>query len=257
MHTGFYLAAGAVIAVFIIASHMKIKIWLSGADDEDAPELVGATPFKIMIMSIQKLLSPECLFAYRVGSRSSIRQWALNLTMWSFYLLVLGTATVALDYDFFYGAILHGHVWKLFSLVLDVAGLILFVAVTFFLLRRFVFPPERIVGNLEDAIIMILLLLVVVSAYAVEGTRLAIQNFPPHWSPVGRVSGLLINAIFFKSASAMKLFYPLAWSVHVALSFAFILYIPFSKQFHMFATQITTANVAVRETYRKGLMYRD
>ena len=257
MHTGFYIAAGMMMAVFMMATHMKIKTWLAGRDDADTPELMGATPLKVVFMSIQKLLSPECLFAYRVGARSRIRQWALNLTMWSFYILVLGTATVALDFDFFYGRLLQGLNWKIFSLVLDIAGLILFLAVTFFLLRRYVFPPERIVGNLEDAIIMILLLSVVVTAFAVEGTRLAMQDFPGHWSPVGHVSGLAINAIFFGSKSAMAIFYIISWAAHVGLSFGFILFIPFSKQFHMFATQLTTANVKVRNEYRKGLMYQD
>jgi len=257
IHTGFYIAAGAMIAVFLLASYMKIRIWLSGRDDADAPELVGATPLKVMYMSFMKLLSPECLFAYRVGAQSQIRRWALNLTMWSFYLLVLGTATVALDYDFFYGALLQGNIWRVFSFTLDIAGLVLMVSVTFFLLRRYVFPPERIVGNLEDAIIMIMLLLVVISAFAVEGTRLAMQDFPSHWSPVGHVAAVVINAVFFGSKSVMALFYIAAWSAHVLLSFGFILYIPFSKQFHMFATQLTTANVKVRAEYRKGLMYQD
>ncbi|MDH5677551.1 MAG: hypothetical protein OEZ28_02910 [Nitrospinota bacterium] len=257
IHTGFYIAAGAMMAVFLLASYMKINVWLAGRDDEDAPELVGATPLKIMYMSIMKLLSPECLFAYRVGKQSEIRRWALNFTMWSFYLLVLGTATVAVDYDFRHGAFLRDNIWLVFSFVLDIAGLMLLVSVTFFLLRRYVFPPERIVGNLEDAIIMILLLLVVISAFAVEGTRLAMQGFPGHWSPVGHVAGVIINAVFFGSKTLMALFYIAAWSAHVLLSFGFILYIPFSKQFHMFATQLTTANVKVREKYRKGLMYQD
>ena len=257
IHTGFYIMAGIMMAVFIGASYLKIKVWLSGIDDEDAPELKGITPFGVMVLSIQKLFSAECLFAYRVKTQSVVRQWALTITMWSFYMLVIGTTMVAIDYDFLNGAILNGGVWKLFSLVLDLAGLFLMFALIFFLLRRYVFTPERVVGNFEDAAIMILLLLVVVSAFVLEGTRLAIQDFPGHWSPGGDIFGAVINVIFFGSQGAMRLFYIVSWCVHVLLSFAFILYIPFSKQFHMFATQITTANVAVRDKYRAGLMYQD
>ncbi len=257
IHTGFYIMAGAMMALFLAASYMKINVWLSGRDDADTPELQGITPIGVMFLSIRKLFSAECLFAYRVKTQNVVRQWALMITMWSFYMLVIGTALVAIDYDFFYGSILTGTVWQVFSLVLDLSGLFLLFTLAFFLLRRYVFTPERIVGNFEDAAIMILLLLVVVSAFVLEGTRLAVQDFPEHWSPGGNIFGVVINAVFFGSKPAMQLFYIISWSVHVFLSFAFILYIPFSKQFHMFATQITTANVANREKYRAGLMYQD
>jgi len=257
MHTGFYISAGIMIAVFVMASYMKIQVWLSGEDEEDAPELKGVTPIGIIFQSIAKLLSKECFFAYRVKTQSVIRQWALMITMWSFYMLLFGTAAVAIDYDFFYGSILTGSVWQVFSLALDLSGLFLMVAVAFFLLRRFVFPPERVVGNFEDAAIMILLLLVCVSAFVLEGSRLAIQGFPDHWSPVGSLFGIVVNFVFGGSKTLLEWFYLPAWGIHVMLSFAFILYIPFSKQFHMFATQITTANVAVRDKYRAGLMYQD
>lgn len=257
MHTGFYIAAGIMIAVFVMASYMRIQVWLSGIDDEDAPELKGVTTIGILYQSFTKLFSKECFFAYRVKTQNVVRQWALMITMWTFYILVFGTAAVAIDYDFFYGSLLTGSVWQVFSLVLDVSGAFLMVAVTFFLLRRFVFTPERIVGNFEDAAIMILLLLVCVSAFVLEGSRLAIQDFPNHWSPVGNLFGTVISFLFAGNKTLLQWFYMPAWGAHVLLSFAFILYIPFSKQFHMFATQITTANVAVRDKYRAGLMYED
>jgi len=257
IHTGFYISAGIMMAVFAMASYMKIQVWLSGEDDEDTPELHNITPLGVMFLSIRKLFSKECFFAYRVKTQSIIRQWALLLTMWAFYLLVVGTALVALDYDFLNGALLQGGVWKIFSFILDISGLFLMFALLFFLGRRYIFTPERVVGNFEDAAIMILLLLVVLSAFVTEGTRLAVQDFPAHWSPGGAFFGWIVNAVFFGSKGVMRVFYIIAWSAHVGLSFAFILYIPFSKQFHMFATQITTANVAARDKYRAGLMYRD
>ena len=257
IHTGFYIGAGMMMAVFIMASYMKIQVWLSGSDEEDSPDLKGVTPLGVIIQSLTTLISFECLFAYRVKARNVVRQWFLIFTMWSFYLLLIGTALVAFDYDFMHGAILQGTVWQIFSWVMDMSGLFLLAGVMFFLLRRYVFTPDRIVGNFEDAMIMILLALVVLSAFVLEGTRLAVQDFPNHWSPVGDFFGIVINAVFFESKSFLRLFYIVAWTVHIVFSFAFILYIPFSKQFHMFATQITTANVANRVKYRDGLMHRD
>ncbi len=257
MHTGFYILAGMMMAAFAMASYLKIRIWLSGADEDDTPELKRISPIGVIILSIRKLFSKECFFAYRVKTQNIVRQWALIITMWAFYLLVAGTATVALDYDFFYGSILNGTTWQVFSLTLDLSGIFLGFTLIFFLLRRYVFTPERIVGNFEDAAIMILLLLVVISAFALEGTRLAIQDFPNHWSPGGNFFGLIINTLFMGNKGILQLFYIVTWMIHVGLSFAFILYIPFSKQFHMFATQITTANVAQRNNYRAGLMYQD
>jgi len=38
----------------------------------------------------------------------------------------------------------------------------------------------------------------------------------------------------------------LSWILHFIFAFSFIVYIPFSKQFHMFAAQITTKAASSR-----------
>ncbi len=41
-----------------------------------------------------------------------------------------------------------------------------------------------------------------------------------------------------------------AWILHFSFAFAFVSYIPYSKQFHMFAAQITTKAAEARRSYK-------
>ncbi len=231
----FYAFAGLTVIIFVLGFWGKIRIWSKGMDADQ--ELKGMGPVGLVWLSIIKFFSSDCLFAKRVFPRSVIRGVMLMGIMWGFTLLFLGTAGRSLNY--YMVPFLKGGLWLLFSLVLDIAGVILLVGTAYGLYRKYIGRPERMVKSSQDGILLMLLFLVVISGFMVEGIRIAVLNPPSaDWSPFGFVCGAMIKALV--GTQALKSLYVGVWAVHFLFAFSFIAYIPFSKYEHIFAAQIST-----------------
>lgn len=231
----FYLFAFATVIIFVLGFWDKMRIWSKGMDADQ--ELKGMGPAGFIWLSISKFFSSDCLFAKRLFPRSVVRGLMLVGIMWGFTLLFLGTAGRSVNYYMF--QFLHGGIWLLFSLVLDIAGLMVLVGTGFGLYRKYIGKPERMVKSTQDGILLSLLFLVVFSGFLVEGIRIAVQNPPAaDWSPVGLIFGSVVKALL--GANALSPLYIGIWTIHFLFAFSFIAYIPFSKYEHIFASQIST-----------------
>jgi len=137
--------------------------------------------------------------------------------MWGFILLFLGTLSRTVNYYFY--DFLHGWVWQIFSLILDMAGLFLLIGTTYGLLRRYVLKPERIATSIQDGVFLVWLFLVIITGYGIEGTRIAVLNPPAiDWSPVGYAFGILALSISGGDAGLLKLINLAFWIIHMLLS---------------------------------------
>jgi nitrate reductase gamma subunit len=231
----FYVLAFATIIIFFIGFWDKTRIWSKGQDADQ--ELKGMGSIGLIWLSITKFFSSDCLFARRVFPRSIIRGLMLMGIMWGFTILFLGTAGRSLNYYIL--QFLEGGIWLLFSLVLDIAGFMLLVGTGYGIYRKYIGKPDRMVKSTQDGILLVLLFLVVISGFLVEGIRIAALNPPASdWSPVGFACGAVIKALV--GAETLKSLYIGVWVVHFLFAFSFIAYIPFSKYEHIFAAQITT-----------------
>ena len=110
------------------------------------------------------------------------------------------------------------------------------------------------VKSAQDGILLVLLFLVVISGFLVEGIRIAVLNPPAaDWSPVGFVFGAMIKALV--GTEALKSLYVGVWTIHFLCAFSFIAYIPFSKYEHIFAAQIS--NYLFEGKWKKKEIPRD
>lgn len=170
----------------------------------------------------------------------------LILIMWSFVVLFLGTVTVTLHHEFKLG-FLKGYTYLVFSFIMDLAGAVLLISSAAALLRRYVFKPERIISYMEDGTILFLLFATVFMGFTVEGLRLAVlPSYSMDWSPVGALFALGYTLILGQDPGVLMRAHLLAWFTHFLVASTFVAYIPYSKQFHMFAAQITTKAAAER-----------
>lgn len=239
-----YVIASVAIIIFFIGFWYKVRIWSTGRDTNNSLKGVGTSG--LMWISITKLFSADCLLARRVSPRSKTRATLLMGIMWGFILLFLGTIGRTVNYYFY--DFLHGRVWQIFSLTLDFAGLFLLIGIIYGLFRRYVFKSEKIATSIQDGIFLVWLFLVIITGYGVEGTRIVVLNPPASdWSPVGYTFGIVILSISGGNIGTLKLINLTFWIIHMLLSLSFIAYIPFSKAFHIFASQITTFLSAERE----------
>jgi len=216
-HLIFYAAAGIAIAFFLAGTAACVFVWKKKA----------AASVKL---SFSRDALKRAILDTFLGLRLFHGEIAAGtmhfLLFWGFLILFIGTVLMAAhEYMVSY---LTGTVYLVYSLVMEVAGLMLLTGILWALIRRYVQRVPRLERRLEDALLPIWLLLVVITGYIVEGLQLAYLRPPWYqWSFVGWWIGSLF------SDSEGKDLYVYLWWVHGLLSLGFIAAIPFTKLFHV------------------------
>jgi Fe-S oxidoreductase/nitrate reductase gamma subunit len=169
-----------------------------------------------------------------------------------FVVLFIGTVVVWMHAEFGL-RVMQGRFYLYFqSLALDVFGLLALVGLLMAFCRRFFFKPERLKNTWRDAITVPLLVVILLTGFALEGLRIAATGDPwAAWSPVGLLAGKLFTAVL-----PMDGFRPLhasLWWFHLALVFSLIAWLPYSKLLHLFTAP---ANIYFRALDAKGAMIK-
>ena len=192
------------------------------------------------------------------------------MIFFSFVILFIATAIITLEYDileplagirFWYGPF---YLW--FSLIVDIAGLVLIIGLLYMMYRRkwLALPkldytrPDRGPGEpdydrswyrREDWLFLWALVLICVTGFVLEADRLVwLQSEPTvwdyrWWSPVGTLLAYVIQSLGLSPEGASSFRYVLWW-LHGLLAFAFIALIPFTKAKHIFTAM---GSLAVRD----------
>jgi Fe-S oxidoreductase/nitrate reductase gamma subunit len=156
-----------------------------------------------------------------------------------FFVLLLGTFTVFFQDSIlrpFSGLnLLYGNFYVLFKLILDLSGIAVVVGISMGIYRRYILKPSRLDRKPEDVCFFLLIFLIILSGFGLEGLRLSVTKPPQSlWSPVGFLFGSFFERMFEESGRLA--FHRTLWWVHLGLGFLFIAYIPFSKLLHIFSS---------------------
>ena len=159
---------------------------------------------------------------------------------WGFFLLFIGTTLIVIQADFtdllFDVKFLTGTFYKLFSVTLDIAGLVCIVMLLGLLLRRYFFPPEGLETKRDDAIMHGLLFAILLTGFVIEGARMAVTELGTElapWSPVGLAVANLLSGI---GESGLRMLHKLTWWFHLLLVMGFFILIPLTKFRHILST---------------------
>ncbi|MHC4862143.1 MAG: 4Fe-4S dicluster domain-containing protein, partial [Planctomycetota bacterium] len=148
------------------------------------------------------------------------------LVLWGFVVLFIGTVLLTIDH--YLVTFLTGHVYLVYSLVLDLFGAAFVLSLLWLLLRRHLFRRDRMhrKEEPEDSLLILLLLAVAVTGFMVEGFRLA-ETRPPadDWSPVGALFAGL-------APEPARTAHRIAWWLHAGLSLLLIAWLPWGKLRH-------------------------
>ncbi len=175
------------------------------------------------------------------------------LQFWGMLLLLIGTIIVMIQVDFtqplFNLYFLKGTFYLVFSITLDIAGAVVAVMLAGFLVRRFIYKPKGLATIRDDYIIYGLLFAILVTAYLIEGARMAVTeiNQNPYlamFSPVGLLVARLLSGL---SESTLREMHKVLWWVHFFLAMSLIVTIPFTKLRHLFTTPINYLFADLRE----------
>ncbi len=163
---------------------------------------------------------------------------------WGFGLLFIGTLLIMAQVDFtqplFGKVFLKGVFYEVFSLVLDVAGLVAIVMLGGLLVRRFFVRPKGLETTPDDYVAHTLLFAILVTGFVVEGIRMEATEINANpglarFSPIGLVVGRLFVGM---SAPSLSLTHRVLWWVHFFLAMGFIAVLPYTKLRHIFLTSV-------------------
>jgi len=231
----FQIIALVSVAIFVIGFWSRVSVWKKGCSPLESSGILRNT--------LASVFSKECFLACRLFGKSKIRGLVLVLTIWSFWILTLGSVCLSLEYILktdltsFFG----------FSLLMDLAGSALFLSILFYLGRRLIVRGARQIIVMDDIVLLLAFLLIVITGFANEGLRLAYAGVTPD---AGRPAGVLLAKgilAFSDNATVLLRVKDFLWKVHALLAFFLLAFIPFSKQFHMFAAQVATKDAERRK----------
>ncbi len=234
----FYVIAFASMAVFIYGFYRRYKKYRKGRDAERFNKILARFGKAAAIMAKNST----------VFKRDRYAGFAHWLIFWGFIVLLIGTTIVAIDHDilrFMDIHILKGNFYLVFSLALDVFGVLFIIGLVMMMVRRRSklkqldytradksTSIDRKGYSTDDKIFMWLLLLIAISGFVIEGARIAADRpVWELWSPVGVGIANLIDMVGMNSATNTIHMY--TWWFHAVLVMFFIAYIPFSKAMHM------------------------
>ena len=165
---------------------------------------------------------------------------AHGLFFWGFGLLFIGTCLIVIQADFtdlfFDIKFLKGNFYLLFSIVLDVAGLVAIIMLAGLFVRRYLIRPKDLNSKFDDIVMHGLLFAILISGFVIEGARMAVTEMDTSlafWSPVGLLFAKAFSSLDENTLRSLHLY---NWWFHFALVLAFIVAIPFTKFRHIFTT---------------------
>jgi Fe-S oxidoreductase len=248
----FYVIAFGAIAVFCFGVYTHVRKYRRGIPADVGGPLLAR--FKVMIGTV--------LSHRTIARRDRAAGEAHRLIFYGFVVLFFGTATITLDYDILgplFGVhFWHGEFYLWFSLVLDVAGVLLTGGLLYMMYRRgWLRPPkldyarpdrqpgdpdyDRSSYRREDWAFLWTLLVIAVTGYLLEAARLVWLEGRPDvwdyrwWSPAGAVLAEVMRGAGMTAGAGGALRQDLWW-FHGVLALLFVALIPFTKVSHIFTS---------------------
>lgn len=163
-----------------------------------------------------------------------------GLFVWCFVLLLIGTALIVVQADFtdlfFNIKFLRGTFYKMFSIILDVAGIVAIITLILLFVWRYLFRWQGREDRGQYIIMHSLMMAILLTGFVIEGSRMAVTEIGTPiatWSPVGF---LFAQSLSWLSEEGLRLVHKYTWWLHFALVAGFIALIPYTKFRHILTT---------------------
>lgn len=240
-----YTLALISIGVLIYGFLQRIFVYKHGAPLQRSDQF-AARLFESLKKSILQL---------KVLDRSLAPGVVHAVFFWSFFLLFIGTTLVFIQVDIFEPFLdirfLKGDFYKLFSLVLDLAGFIALIMLGYLFVRRFFTRLDSAADVIDYTCIYGFLFTIILSGFLLEGARMAVTEIDLHpelavWSPIGLLTAKSLVGL---DQAALKSLHTFTWWGHFILAAAFISAIPYTQLRHIFTS---SANYIFSDSQIKG-----
>ncbi len=227
-----YLLALAALSVLAYGAFQRIRIYRLGQPLKRTDQPVA----RLAAMVRNMLLQTRVLRVKGPGIAHAI-------FFWGFVALFIGTSLIVVQADFthllFDFVFLKGTFYKIFSIVLDIAGGAAVLMLFGLLVRRWLVRPLGLETKRDDVIMHSLLFAILLTGFLIEGARMVVTeiNSPlSYWSPVGLLVARGLEGTMTEP-SILTLHRGLWW-LHLLLAMLFISLIPYTKFRHIFTTSL-------------------
>ena len=127
----------------------------------------------------------------------------------------------------------RGTAYLIYELVMDIAGGMILAGVIMAFFRRLVLKPKTLENRWDDYYALVLLTLIPLLGFTMEGTRLLATNPAwAAWSPIGNLVARLMAALGMTPQGATQLHDSLWW-IHAGVALLLVASIPFTKMRHL------------------------
>ncbi|MGD0780518.1 MAG: heterodisulfide reductase-related iron-sulfur binding cluster [Dehalococcoidales bacterium] len=236
LHWPMYVLAAIAVAILIYGIYIHIRRWKVGLPANRANSWLKRIGNFFYITIVEIIFHRKFL-----GIEKPVRPREFFPGLMHFFIFagfaLLFLATVLDSASYYIYDFLKGDFYLVYSLVADVFGILAIIGVLMALYRRYVMKPDRLDNKWEDLTTLLIILVVLVTGFVLEGLRMAASELAAHpdwgvWSPGG-----LVFAKAFASASQSTLlgWHLGLWWFHVVFSFGLFAYLTFvnSRLFHI------------------------
>lgn len=244
----------AALAVFIYAFYRRYRLWTIGNPDNRWDHL-GKRIWGFIVNGVVDGLFHRRFFREPYAGIMHFLMFA------GAGILLLGTALDVIDHYVFH--FIRGYTYLGLSLALDLGGVMIFAGAILAVIRRYIQKPKRLNTVLDNAVVLALIFVVVITGFFIEAFRLLVAvpeglSRPefyshPEWAKWSFVGYYLAIPFAGLPESTRLAWYVGLWWFHAALSLGAIFYvcISFDKLTHIIVSPI---NVFFRTSRPKGAL---
>ncbi len=223
----FILVFIAAMAFFMWSCRNLIRYMLVAKKEDNRFDNVGERIKRVVVVAFgqSKLLRDPI-----AGSIHFVIFWGFML----FLLAVLESIIQGFYTPFSFKFL--GPLYIPITLVQDLFGLLIIIAIILSLIRRFVLKVERLEvdkkGKIDAVTILLLIMIVCISMFGQNMSHIANQNFILEANELRPISSALSASLFNLNSNA-SIAFEIFWWIHIVTVFGFMNYLPYSKHLHV------------------------
>jgi Fe-S oxidoreductase/nitrate reductase gamma subunit len=241
-----YLWLILAMGIFGYGVWKHVRVWQLGR-----PEICFDKPQERILLFLKTVVGQARVLRtrrQRTETHSAKAAWMHGLIFYGFLALVFGTTIVGLK-DYGIVDIYHGWFYAFVTVVCEVGGLALLVGLCMGVVRRSQ-KPKEFSHALDYTILYVLLALLCVQGFLVEGMRLAVQQNPV--DAAYSFVGYALSFLFPKNmdAQAAGNFYAGLWYFHMVTTMGFVAAIPYTRAMHIVTASLNLMTQRLTPTVR-------
>lgn len=259
-----YILAAITVGIMIFAFVRRVKLWYMGRPEKRSDHFGKRVWLFIVAAVIDGIFHRKFMEMFRgVGRRQTGSEdikprdfyagFSHLLILAGLSMLLLAAFLDFISHYFFH--FMQGGVYLGISVVVDSFGLLAIVGIALVICRRYCQRPKRLDNRTEDLIALVLILVVVLTGYIVEGFRIAATEIGKTpgwwlWSPGGYIFAKAFKRL---SMDTLLSWHQGMWWAHLIISLGAISYVAlaWNKLWHIIVSPL---NVFFRSLEPRGAL---